>query len=176
MDSAALYIQTNDVLPVRRCDLFDNPSPTYITNMVLKHKPGYTYRFHRHTPGANEPRAQQSPHVSPSTIPVARMPDIEQPVPSAHYYPPTWDAHPMLPPGTIGTTPRASATGPARIDTPPTVQTPMSAKTTPSPPGGQTGQQHADGGRESWSDWVCCARKKVGRAVRDEAAHVHALV
>jgi hypothetical protein len=56
-------VTSRESLPVCLTTLHIN----IITNMVLKHKPGYTYRFHRHTPGANEPRPRESPHVSPHT-------------------------------------------------------------------------------------------------------------
>ncbi|KAJ9105213.1 hypothetical protein QFC20_004348 [Naganishia adeliensis] len=132
--------------------------------MVLKPKPGYIYRFHRHQLGANEPKAQQSPHVSPGTPSTARMLDAE-PVASAHYYPPTWESHPMLPPGTIDPAPRGSA-GPSplsRVDQQPTPQTPMSVRGSPRLAGGPT--TAADGGGEdSFVDWVCCAKDKAERA------------
>lgn len=144
--------------------------------MALKPKPGYIYRFHRHQPGANEPKAQQSPHVSPGTPSTARMPD--QPEPSAHYYPPTWESHPMLPPGTIDPAPRGNA-GPSplsRVDQQPTPQTPMTPRSvaSPTPPRGINKGQHvgadADG---DWGGWLCCAGKKIKRAAHAGASHGH---
>lgn len=69
----------------------------------------------------------------------------------------------MLPPGTVGTPPSASV---ARIDTPPVAPTPMSTKSTPSPPGAQQ-LEEVDGGKggTGLADWVCCVGKKVERAV-----------
>lgn len=86
-------------------------------NMTIKtkHKPGYLYRFHRHRPEPTEPLAVESPHVSPRTL-VPRIMENGQPIRSAHYYPPTWQSHPMLPPGTLD---RDSS---SRLNTPPISQ------------------------------------------------------
>lgn len=146
--------------------------------MPLVPKPGYIYRFHRHHPGPNEPKPQHSPHISPGTSIVEMTSAYVQTVPSAHYYPSTWESHPMLPPGHMDADPRANL-GPATagialsiIEVQPTPQTPMSVQSGSSDtrPGEikdvQEGPDPDEQGQSSWNDWTCCVQRKVARAAR----------
>ncbi|KAJ9105209.1 hypothetical protein QFC20_004344 [Naganishia adeliensis] len=144
--------------------------------MPLVPKPGYIYRFHRHHPGPTEPKAQQSPHISPGTSVTGMANADVAPVPSAHYYPSTWESHPMLPPGHMDVDPRAVLGGAtaSRIKVQPTPQRSMSVDSGSSatPPGDKIDDQElgmpgADSqGQPLWSDCMCCAQMKVARAAR----------
>jgi hypothetical protein len=155
--------------------------------MTTRPKPGYLYRFHRHRPEPSEPIASASPHVSPRALYPQKMSN-GQPFPSAHYYPPTWQSHPMLPPGTLdpdasppsnSTSNRSPAPGTNTISPVPRIEvqepTPQSGMTIDSksfrmlePHELTYAQQHGqrfEGDRWQWPGWMCCARRKAERLV-----------
>lgn len=58
--------------------------------------PRHLLGIQAHRNQADSSDARSSPHVSPKDLSPSRFEDGE-PIPSAHYYPPTWESHPMLP-------------------------------------------------------------------------------
>lgn len=140
-------------------------------------------------PATNNPTPHASPHVSPHTLTPPEMPD-DPLVPSAHYYPPTWESQPMLPRGSVSPTPpsqsRTATTGdltplPKILVQQPTPQTPMSIEsqwsaTRPTvlyvDEAGDERAPHNSG----WGGWLCCVKKKVGRAVHGDQVHHHGVV
>ncbi|KAI5452846.1 hypothetical protein NCC49_006386 [Naganishia albida] len=140
--------------------------------MPLVQMPGYVYRFHRHNPGLEEPRARQSPHVSPGTSMIQLAGSGDTPVPPANYYPPAWENHPTLRDNMALET-ALSMTPPLQIEAQPTPQVPMSvasgssagASKTPSEETSEERRPEApaaeERGRSSWSRWLCCMKRKV---------------